>query len=1572
MTECGIVAWLFMDYVADISPIQDTVSLFMKFSRVIALVGCGFSVAMAQQIPAFPGAEGYGAYAKGGRGGDVYHVTNLNNSGAGSFADAIATVPANGRTIVFDVSGHIHVNKTTLSKSNVTIAGQTAPGDGIGFKDGTFIISGDDVVIRHARFRYGYKAAGGDCINLTSGTLNAILDHVSLQFSTDENISSFSSPPENLTMQWALNGWGLESHSCGGLWDQNHASAHHSLWAHNHTRNPKARPNGLLEWINNITFDWDIGFIMGDSNSNASWKSNVRGCYFLCPPGNLRSKALEKANLQANGLPNFSLYLDQCLHDNDGDGMLNGTNKGYGIASGSYTTAATPFVATGSVPVTIDPPLLAFKKVLSHAGASRLDVSYAGATRDEVDAKMIDNVLTQKRHHIHKETELGLSNGGFGTLQSAQAPVDSDRDGMPDYYEMALGWNQAVQDHNTLMANSGGFITGSTYFPASTVAGYTRLEEYLHFLSIPHGIVAKNVSAAPTSIQVDLSKFTTGFVKNPIFSVSNIVNGTVALSGVGNHIATFTPTVNHVGRASFQFTVTDDDQSTWTQTCAFLVTIAAQPRDLRWKGQSSVNPWDVSSNQWWHQQQATTFGAGDRVLFDDSGIYTPAISLVSTLLPGTVEVDVNGTCVMSGSGSVSSSGTLTKKGQGTLTLLSGHSYAAGGTLQEGAISLGTGGSLSGGVFSLWNGTSINNNYPTGNSTTLSVPLDIPAGNTATIQTGNRLNLTGALTGSGTLDYLVQTTVTRADLSGPMAGFTGTIQFKNSGGVRMFFNGGSFNGFNGSEVVLTGSVSLQPQTNSGGNTCVIGALSGTSSQAALAGGSAGMITYSVGALGRSTQFDGSITGNAALTKTGSGSLTLTGAHTYTGATSLSTGSLVVNGSLGASAVSVANGASLSGAGVIGGAATLASGAIFSPGDPVGIFQAAGGLSATSATLKMDLSSSPSGLNDQISVTGGTGYLAGTNTFDIKFVDGYLGAGNYRLIQCATGIPLTVGSGMVMNLVTNAPPMTRQSFALTRTSSGTAGGYVQLVVTGNPANLIWNGAQNSGVWDLNATSNFTSTSGSTFYQWDSLLFDDTSSNKNVVLSGSLIPRIITVNTSQNYQMTGTGSLDGTAALVKNGSGTLTWNHSGTNTFTGGVTLNAGTIVLGNDTANASALGTGLVTMNAGTISMFNEMSSYNNFFANLYVPAGASARVNADSRVDVYGKLSGSGTLTFSIPANRTTLFSDWSAFAGTIQVLTSGAAGDFRMGTSYNFPGFPLALVNLSANCSLYYSGILSGGLGTTTSIGHLSGVASAKLLGGPTGGRAITYRIGGRGGNATFAGTIAEQNTSTATSIVKTGAGSWNLTGSGQWAGGTTVEEGTMVLAGAFVCAGASRVASGAVLTLQQGSFTTDALQLDEGASLTGNGTIVGDLTNDGTVSCQQGGTIRITGDVVNNGIMTVGSGTAMIVDGSFVNHGVLDLLTGVDALPANFVNDGIVIDSSSLRMGSIVKSGNQVTFTIPTHSGHNYQLQRSISLQAGTWFNVGAAQSGLTQADGSPTFRSFVDNAATLPKFFYRVTIDP
>ena len=1529
----------------------------------------------ALAIPAFPGAEGYGANATGGRGGDVYHVTNLNNSGAGSFAEAISTVPSAGRTIVFDVSGHIHVNKTTLSSSKVTIAGQTAPGDGIGFKDGTFIISGDDIIIRHARFRYGQKAAGGDCIDLSSGTLNAILDQVSIDFSTDENISSFKSPPENLTLQWSLNGWGLESHSCGGLWDQNHASSHHSLWAHNHTRNPKARPNGLLEWINNVTFDWDIGFIMGDSTSVQNWKANVRGCYFLCPPGNLHTRALEKANLSTNGTPNFSLYLDNCLHDADGDGLLNGTDKGYGIVSGSYTTSPSPF-AGSTVPVTIDAPLLAFKKVLSKAGALRLEVSYAGAVRDEVDAKMINNVLTQTRNHISRETALGLTNGGFGTLNSAPAPVDTDRDGMPDFYETALGWNTAVQDHNTALASSGGFLTGTTFFPAGTVAGYTRLEEYLFFLAMPHGTVAKNVAGTPTSIQVDLRKFTTGFVKTPVFTVAGALNGTAAQSGTGNYLVTFTPTVNYVGRAKFDFTVTDTDGSAWTQTCALLVSSTALPRDLLWKGDGSSNVWDGATGNWLRNAAATVFSTGDRVTFDDTGSLAPAVNVTGTQVPGTVEVNATGNCTFGGAGAVTATATLTKRGTGTLTLNSSQTYSGGGSIEAGTVALGTGGSLSGGTFTMLDGATLANVYPTGNSSGLGVALNIPAGQSATFLSGNRFALNGALTGDGTFNYVVQTTVTRADLAGPVAAFTGHLNFSNSGGVRLIYSGGSFNGFDGASVDVGGSVSLQPHTNSGGNTCSIGALSGGSASANLAGGDAGAVTYIVGANGTDTSYAGGISGNAVFTKTGAGALTLTGTTSHTGATIVNAGELIANGVLGASAVTVASGAKLRGAGSIAGAVTMQAGAQLSPGAASGavgtLTLGTAGLSLANMTTSMQLSSSPAGANDKVHLGGGSLGMAGALTFTFTLTDGFLGAGEYFLIDGAAA-----GTSSSVTFAHNIPNTPRQTFTIPPAVAGQT--FIKLVVTGTPVTLLWKGNV-SGVWDTAGTANWLNGAAADFFQYnDAVVLDDTAALRSLTLNGSLAPRGITVNTATAYTLGGTGTLDGTGALVKNGAGTLTFAGTAANAFSGGLTLNAGTIVLANDAANAGALGTGPVTLNGGTVSMHDDAVSYDSFNANLVVPAGAVARLNADARVDMYGTLTGAGTLNFYVPFVRTTLFTDWSAFTGTINVLTDGDGGDFRMGTSYSFPGFPQAAVVLSDKVWAYYTGTLSSGAGTTIEIGELAGTALAVLEGGATGGRNFTYRIGGKNTDAIFAGTIQEQNTGTATAYVKTGTGTWTLGGACTWNGGTAVEAGTLKITGSVTCGAATEVASAAALYLAGGALTTDALNIASGATFTasGNATLTGDFNNDGTATVT-GGTFACTGDVVNNGTMRFLSGALLTATGAFVNNGLLDLLTSPSSLPANFQNNGVVLLRELVKVASAAKSGSTFTVTIASFSAHTYQLLRADTL-AGPWNAIPGvpAQNGahVTNGDGSitPTLLTLTDpGGATGTQRYYRVGVSP
>lgn len=564
-----------------------------RLFRFILLLGLGSSALHAQdQLPAFPGAEGFGAYAAGGRGGDVYTVANLSGDPAveGSLAHGLATAPDSGRTIVFAVSGYIPAPPKNLrvNKPRITIAGQTAPGGGVGLRGGTLLVSAPDVVIRHFRLRHGREGRGGDCLNLDANADNVMLDHLSMQFSTDENMSSFKRPPDNLTLQYSLNAWGLETHSCGGLWDQNHATAHHNLWAHNHTRNPKARPLGLLEWINNVTFDWDIGFILGDSHTPMDWKANVVGSYFISPPGNLRRHGVEKGWLDnaAERRPNFSLHVSGNLIDNDGDGRLNGVDRGWELVDGKPFDPAETVPAHADSPkiaryhrrdaafpgspagVMADPARLAYKKVASSAGALRLDALSGLPLRDEVDSILFEKLLAQTHFHVRNEKDTGASEGGFGLLDSAPAPRDSDGDGMPDTYENALGWNASAQDHNTPLAASNGRVTADSFLPPGTPAGYTRLEEYLHFRASPHA-----TATGGATITVDLGRYCAGFRSgSPVFTLGEIVGGTAVQSGEGGALVAFTPASGSSGRARFYFTVVDAEGDRWTRAFLILLT----------------------------------------------------------------------------------------------------------------------------------------------------------------------------------------------------------------------------------------------------------------------------------------------------------------------------------------------------------------------------------------------------------------------------------------------------------------------------------------------------------------------------------------------------------------------------------------------------------------------------------------------------------------------------------------------------------------------------------------------------------------------------------------------------------------------------------------------------------------------------------------------------------------------------------------------------------------------------------------------------------------------------------------
>ena len=192
-----------------------------KVAVVLAVLSSFFNINSSAQVPAFPGADGYGRYTQGGRGGTVYYVTTLDDSDEqGTLRYGVTRLSK--AVIMFKVSGTIHLNSPlNISASNITIAGQSAPGDGICIADYPVSVSGSQVIIRYMRFRMGKQGdSGKDAAGIANGT-DMIFDHCSFSWGLDETFSINSdgkgTPPQNITISNSIMGQGLLQHSAGGL-----------------------------------------------------------------------------------------------------------------------------------------------------------------------------------------------------------------------------------------------------------------------------------------------------------------------------------------------------------------------------------------------------------------------------------------------------------------------------------------------------------------------------------------------------------------------------------------------------------------------------------------------------------------------------------------------------------------------------------------------------------------------------------------------------------------------------------------------------------------------------------------------------------------------------------------------------------------------------------------------------------------------------------------------------------------------------------------------------------------------------------------------------------------------------------------------------------------------------------------------------------------------------------------------------------------------------------------------------------------------------------------------------------
>lgn len=403
--------------------------------------------ALSAAVPAFPGAQGFGAGAAGPRGGDasVYLVTHLGDSGPGSFRDAVGEP---GRYVVFRVGGIIRISDRIVVKPRVYIAGQTAPGEGVTiYGNGVSYTHADDSITRHVRFRMGLGGdKGKDAVSLADGE-RMIFDHVSVSWGRDENFS-INGKARDITIQDSIIAMGLQTHSCGGLVQTDGGvSILRCLYIDNHTRNPKVK--GKNEFVNNVVYNWGGGgaYILGDSAGPSH--VNVLNNYFIDGP-QTRVGAFTRGNL------NFNIHAAGNYQDDNRNGILDGAE----LPRSAYGE-----VAWRELPH--DYPTRA--GLLGAADAAAHVALHAGATvpaRDRVDRRYIAELLSHGTLGQIPNNENDEPIGGPGPVAGGPAPLDTDGDGMPDDWELANGLDPKRADHN---ADRDG-------------DGYPNIEDYFNWL----------------------------------------------------------------------------------------------------------------------------------------------------------------------------------------------------------------------------------------------------------------------------------------------------------------------------------------------------------------------------------------------------------------------------------------------------------------------------------------------------------------------------------------------------------------------------------------------------------------------------------------------------------------------------------------------------------------------------------------------------------------------------------------------------------------------------------------------------------------------------------------------------------------------------------------------------------------------------------------------------------------------------------------------------------------------------------------------------------------------------------
>jgi hypothetical protein len=436
-------------------------------------------------IPAFPGAWGGGMYSFGGRGGKVYVVTSLDDSGPGTLREACNAVGP--RVVVFHVGGTIRLkNRIRIRAPYITIAGQTAPGDGICVRGATVCIDTHDVVIRHLRFRRGETDVANRDDSLGGNPVgNVILDHVSASWGLDENLSMYRHmyappggkeqklPTVNITIQWCISSEALDTynHSLGSTIGGHRSTFHHNLWANNAGRNPSIGMDGDFNFVNNVVYNWRHRTVDGgDQRSRYQIINNYFKPGPATPSGAVGYRVLKPDGRRAAG--------DKTGPREWGKAYVSGNVVAGHDAISKDNWAGGVQIDGDDDPKVILPRVRVEKPfpmpelpIQTAAEAYETVLERAGATlpkRDAVDTRIVEAV---RKGAAGPDTKQGIITdvkqvGGYPAYRGGRV-TDADGDGMPDDWETKHGLNPA--DSTDAAKDTSG-------------DGYTNIEKYLNGL----------------------------------------------------------------------------------------------------------------------------------------------------------------------------------------------------------------------------------------------------------------------------------------------------------------------------------------------------------------------------------------------------------------------------------------------------------------------------------------------------------------------------------------------------------------------------------------------------------------------------------------------------------------------------------------------------------------------------------------------------------------------------------------------------------------------------------------------------------------------------------------------------------------------------------------------------------------------------------------------------------------------------------------------------------------------------------------------------------------------------------